>query len=101
MSTKHTPGPWTVQRHAKNPQCKERRIAVVGKSGLVADLDWNCTAENEANANLIAAAPGMLAELRSIKAWMQDCMIDKQVKGLPSRERYDAVCAAIAKATGK
>lgn len=36
-------------------------------------------------------------ELVKIKEWMEDCMLNRQERGLPGRERYEAVCAALLK----
>lgn len=45
-----------------------------------------------------SSAPELLAELHRVKAWMEDCLMDRQAPGLPSRARYDAVSAVIARA---
>lgn len=50
------------------------------------------------DAPLLSAAPCMRDELLAVKEWMEDCLFDRQERGLPSRQRYEAVCAAIVKA---
>jgi hypothetical protein len=64
--TKHTPGPWHVQRHDAGDS---RRITITGRSGMVAvaDVDWNSPIENDANAALIASAPELLMALRNLQ----------------------------------
>lgn len=57
--------------------------------------------EHMDDVTLCDAAPELLAALTSVKSWMEDCLMDIGVPGLPSRVQYDAVCAAIAKAKGE
>lgn len=69
MSTpKHTPGPWTAQkeRFGKNGIFQEINIrgpVVLEESGHTFNPNFVATINNEANANLIAAAPEMLEAL--------------------------------------
>ncbi len=59
METKHTPGPWEVELGTAN------RDWHIIKRGTA----WNATsAERDANARLIAAAPDLLAALALILA---------------------------------
>lgn len=65
MANKHTPGPWhrNIPPAAKYPVIfagRNTHICVVTKSHPMTDV------ECEANANLIAAAPALLAELDAI-----------------------------------
>jgi hypothetical protein len=73
----HTPGPWSIGRHSLQAG-DIRRITVRGParprgpaerpySDVIAEActDWGTHDEVEANARLIAAAPEMLAALRS------------------------------------
>ena len=96
MSTKHTPGPWTM--HPRFDDGAEvRSLASVawcsvasthGASGSqVIDVD-----EARANARLIAAAPDLLAALHHISLASQNSMSSKEECGRIARE-------AIAKAT--
>ena len=41
----------------------------------------------------------LLEALRETLSWMEDCLMDRQQRGLPSREAYETVRSAIAKAT--
>lgn len=87
MTTKHTPGPWRAMIGESDP------LLIVGgpnefpvcEVGSVA----GATALDEANANLIAAAPDLLAACQSA---MDD--------GFLAGEALDLVAAAIAKARG-
>ena len=54
---KHTPGPWQV--HHENKVCRvirDEQLEIIG---------W-CDVNNEANANLIAAAPDMYEALKNV-----------------------------------
>lgn len=100
MSAKHTPGPWTVTR----PPCAsdELKFRVVSEATNldVADLYWcdpneHDTSQITADANLIAAAPDLLAACRRILV---------EDGGCSCSEGYCAWClasAAIAKAEGR
>lgn len=90
MKTKNTPGPWSVDRYSTG---NSRRIVVNGTSGMVADLDWNSHAENDANARLIAAAPELLNMLQR----MYD---ETNGGGTPCLLTLEHAVVAIAKATG-
>ena len=86
----HTKGPWTIQRHDKGDS---RRLLVVGKSGMVADIDWNTPSENEANGRLIIAAPKLLHELQ--------CLLDFAESRIDSMDYdFDAFREVINQAEG-
>ena len=91
MTTKHTPGPWM-----------SREINGRG-NGWKAGPAWLGEAahsdETAANAQLIAAAPEMLTALR--KAVVVLAGACTHAPELEPHETYDAVSAAIAKATGQ
>lgn len=57
--------------------------------------------DGESLGKLFAAAPEMLEALRDTLSWMEDCLMDRQQRGLPSREAYETVRTAIAKATAE
>lgn len=95
--SKHTPGPWTQGNSKNGKEC----VWLNGKTepplgqGMGLDYTWiDCG--TEANARLIAAAPDLLAALKSIAIAMEDEVLvhDDQ------REAMRAATAAIAKATG-
>lgn len=99
MSTKHTPGPWTVNPHF-NHGAEVRSLASVawcsvasthGASGSqVIDV-----AEARANARLIAAAPDLLEALEAAHGYLV-------MMGTDHADHIRGVCrAAIAKAKGK
>lgn len=89
-STKHTPGPWTVKRSARNgfPW-------VVCDNGLQPSDIMLGVPEVEANARLIAAAPDLLAALRSVLT-----LVDGGFKVGPKTHVVEDIRAAIAKAEG-
>ena len=80
MSTQHTPGPWIADDNSWEVS------TVYGPGGEIAKccIDQNVTEETQdqlelvkqANARLIAAAPVMLAALRSMR-----CAIEAQILG--------------------
>lgn len=93
MSTKHTPGPWTVTKVAPDKYPSGYRASVyyaikANGSRIAQTSGEHMTQDAEANARLIAAAPELLALL-----------IESQSDiGGDWRERRDAL---IAKSTGK
>lgn len=99
--SKHTPGPWNV-----NPNPRAEWIAIAtNEHDLIATIDTprlgsaKRTGEPEANANLIAAAPELLAVLEQWDTALAfgSIVFDDDSK----RERAEALTrAAIAKATG-
>ena len=96
MSTKHTPGPWTM--HPRFDDGAEvRAIAPVAWCGVATTVGSSGdqsidAAEARANARLIAAAPDLLAALHHISLASQNSMSSKEECGRIARE-------AIAKAT--
>lgn len=111
MTSKHTPGPWTAEKntdqsqhikvihHSNKPGAATRTIAKV-----TCRMSWS--AEQKANARLIAAAPDLLEELRQAIIQMDlasECIenkrYDEALIHVSSLMRYKR--AAIAKATGE
>lgn len=93
MTPKHTPGPWRVTLAYSNAH---NCLDVWGNGLLIAEcrhykVDPGMSA---ANANLIAAAPDMLAALQLIN-------VDKDGDGFVCREAMDRIRAVIAQATGE
>lgn len=73
----HTPGPWLVAGPGDGFQSDELCIDARGDDSLHVAMVWpmgdgDTTAEQEANARLIAAAPDLLASLRELHDWMRD-----------------------------
>jgi len=96
--SKHTPGPWRI-RHGKTGQKK-----IVGSAEVpIASMNTNWTGPTQSsNANLIAAAPNLLAackrQIANIERWLET--------GVPasaeeSKSIYDQMVAAVAKAEGR
>ncbi len=98
---KHTPGSWTATRIISTTcgfivsDSRGSVVARVQKIGVPKDGNFELPCEE--NANLIAAAPDLLAALKSIAIAMDDEVLvhDDQ------REAMRAATAAIAKATGQ
>lgn len=88
----HTPGPWVIDRSIRTAiNAGEKHVAMVNfykGPSMETSVSGN---EHEANVNLIAAAPDLLAALKVAQLWLD-------VDG-----RYDmqGVNAAIAKAEGR
>lgn len=89
---KHTPGEWFSREHVRGG------LDIVSDNGVLAVV---CQPNNmpfdvcEANADLFAAAPRLLAACKSVLAGL------KQMGSDWSDEQQEIVSAAIAKATGK
>jgi len=105
MTSKHTPGPWAVQ---SAEECTGRQLDDLVKWVVTGDQHslWISTGptwdpehaeESEANARLIAAAPELLQTLQMVESvYRKNCVTE----GEPSSV-FDAMQAAIAKATGE
>lgn len=91
MSTQHTPGPWhrNIRANGKYPTIFAGRNQHVAVASQQKD-----TAETEANIDLIAAAPDMLAALKEIAGIADD-------DGVPDCLEHKIARAAIAKAEGR
>lgn len=93
--SKYTPGPW-VHHQEDN--------IITTPNGLSKLLEWQARSlhvsqeERDANARLIAAAPAMLEALR--KAVLLLAGVCVHSPELEPHETYEAVSAAISKATG-
>ena len=87
--SKHTPGPWHVDEH-NDVSSKERHVATPSFYGDDSD---------DANANLIAAAPDLLAALLAfdVSEDGEHCFCDEH----PHVARCNSARAAIAKAKGE
>ena len=97
MNAKHTPGPW---EYNVNTQGRFRVFA--GTSEIVRALSTHGRrrlgkAEREANARLIAAAPGLLEALREA----EDVLNALDMSGYSQADVLATVRVAIAKAEGR
>ncbi|MGX9761904.1 hypothetical protein [Pseudomonas shahriarae] len=103
----HTPGPWYVIQHGtmvvSNPNGdidKTHIASIVGHNG---DANFNAKGL-EANANLIAAAPDLLAALEGFER-IKDIWLPAEAEERHAEEMYalhmarNSMLAAIAKAT--
>lgn len=93
MSAAHTPGPWAARewsRHARTTVVVDDPTAGVTGVRVIAEC------ETEADARLIAAAPAMLKALR--RAAIALAFAAESSPAM--RDDYEAVSAAIARATG-
>jgi hypothetical protein len=91
---KHTPGPW----HRNIKPAKKYNTVYAGRNTHVAHLDVaGLTDEQiEANCDLIAAAPSLLAALKALQTWSwSQRWADREA------DMWHAADAAIAKAEGK
>jgi len=95
---RHTPGPWTVGKHSMSAVFADKRL-VASCAGYSSSDDQEAThLENEANANLVAAAPDLLLALSWLVGLKDGRPTDyEEQKPLA----WAAARAALAKATGK
>lgn len=89
MKTKPTPGPWRYCKQNASPTTGEHMIAG-GTPGYLAEVRDCGSGDVEANANLVAAAPDLLAAL----LYVQQAVEGGQDFGMST------INAAIRKATG-
>ena len=96
---KHTPGPWRIHRYAACVVEGEDGRTVATTGGYSDNTsDGAYVVENEANAHLIAAAPDLLATLKSTVIALEECAdcLDSYRIG-----QLEAARSAIAKAEGR
>jgi len=89
--TKWTPGPWRRNGHIGNA---EWIVAAKPFAQIATVYGPNVTAESDANAQLIAAAPGLYEALADIVRVLDSL-------GQSKLERVEAARAALAKARGE
>ena len=105
----HTPGPWHVREHG---QCAD--MSVLSKDGGdIADCDfthfeWPVKRTREecmANAQLISAAPEMLATLKHIKEFSDlfctACERERLIDVIPAKSIHAPKCQEITEAIAK
>ncbi len=98
MST-HTPGPWKAVSSGVSAQIDCMEIAEVSHMRVIpASGGWPTPGEPEDDARLIAAAPDLLEALRKAVVLLAGVCVHSPE--LEAYETYEAVSAAIAKATG-
>ncbi|MBK1633773.1 hypothetical protein CKO31_24145 [Thiohalocapsa halophila] len=107
-ATEYTPGPWRVLdlRTAERP----REVITVGtQAGAICRLrndvsERTISAEDEANAHLIAAAPDLAAALAVALEFLEFCWRDVSLNEYAEEQREQAelaIRAALAKARGE
>jgi hypothetical protein len=106
VNAKHTPGPWTIERHF-HPE----EAAIPSYLEIVAEARGECrylcqilpqfeerpTDETLSNARLIAAAPDLLVACQAVLPALEWC----HAQGLQTSGALEIVRAAIAKAKGE
>jgi hypothetical protein len=98
MITQHTPGPWFASR------ARNRRKYVFGPDERPVASGFSCRGdEAEGNANLIAAAPELLAALMMVMACADSCSSSAvpSKMAIISPRLADQINSAIAKAEGR
>lgn len=99
---KHTPGPWTAERHGGVTAVVDgRRVqvaAAMGQGPMYGPSETDVVAIQSANARLIAAAPELLEALRCLQA-----AIVGEVNGIPNdlKAQLDRASAVIATAEAR
>ena len=104
----HTPGPWKASRRYADTIVIEgdggyRHIVGVGADEITESGGEEMSAEQEANARLIAAAPELLAALErltDVTQWL-DVSFASEDEEAEAEEALGVAQAAIAKARGK
>ncbi len=97
----HTPGPWTVSPLNGRDVGPVRAFTFEGTDvqQLQSVALVRARAESDANARLIAAAPELLAALKTVKPWFELWLPD--AIGPAEQNLLRLVDAAIAKAEGR
>lgn len=104
----HTPGPWTA--NGGDIMCDANYcVAVAYRARTDDDGNWMPHSEVDANANLIAAAPELLTQLRMAAEFISghnECLSEPSGSGDRQWNDYcigllDGCMAAIAKAEGR
>lgn len=95
MNTKHTPGPWTVKESRTYPERRYvHEIAADGSDVTVTTLcgapadDREAAEGQAADAHLIAAAPDLLAALKSTTLMLSYEATSHEESGDPKRRTY-------------
>lgn len=91
----HTPGPWALRRG--HSVVEIRTVAGLAVAQTTSDAYWQSfSAEADANARLIAAAPEMLEALKQAREYLR-----YSLGSTSETNPYPAIDAAIAKAEGR
>lgn len=103
----HTPGPWKVRQADRNLGIEMERVVLRSGGSM---MDWvatvpmhaiSGTAERDANAHLIAAAPDLLNACEAMRQRITEAMdLERISPAMALEEMSTIVEAAIAKARG-
>jgi len=102
MTNKHTKAPWVnTDGHITKELAHDMHKSIASTSnGMYADQGNVSEEEDEANANLIAAAPEMLAALEGAEYIIDDLCEDINTEDNEYLEQIAAIKAVINKAKG-
>lgn len=92
-TAKHTPGPWTLERD------RAKSLSIYAGSTFVGEVYNEVdepSAQENANAHLIAAAPAMYEALKDAIACIERTLTRKEIN-----ERRNRINTALAQAEGK
>lgn len=92
--TSHTPGPWVIEYETEDGEPYDDGVRIDSPEGPVAFNVIDCSA------NLIAAAPELLAALKDCRGWLV-ALCDSNALGDRERAILRAAEQAIAKAEGR
>jgi hypothetical protein len=98
MNATHTPGPWTLTREQWDTMGDAPRLFVRAHQGGTHPLIVHLDERDEGNANLITAAPELLAALKAMAKWGDEMCFPM---GGKDDGPWESVDAAIAKAEGR
>lgn len=89
---KHTPGPWFIQWFYNDDGSKSGDVYLCDEGGslLEGSLTSESDEENDANAALIAAAPGLLAENTRLRARVRSLEAERDRARQALREEIEA-----------
>ena len=100
MDTKHTPGPWRVDRGFQNPGYIRAAGGELVASASV--IYQNIPLPYRENAILIAAAPDMLAALKALVGKIDlACLVERDLDMSHAADEIRDALAAIDKAEGR
>lgn len=102
MTTKHTPGPWSLDRYGRLQTAAGKDVLLRGVTTLCAGSN-ELLAEAKANTRLISAAPELLEACMAMLEWddrEKDHAVDFNARMELCRAAFNKARAAIRKARG-
>lgn len=92
----HTPGPWEIEDCDEDGNLYENGVNIISNEGPVAFGVIDCSA------NLIAAAPELLAALKTaVESLVELAQYEDAARDMVDTEWFDDAVKAIAKAKGR